>query len=131
MAIDPRHIDLLYRAQDHPLSPAEERELALALEQSPALRAERGQLLRLRAVLGQMKPPARTDFTAQVMAQVEARAVSLRWLRRVAAACLLLLAGAFLTLYLSEGSLSTDTLIGVQELKPEDATALSGQWSIN
>jgi hypothetical protein len=49
----------------------------------------------------------------------------------VAAACLLLLAAAFLTLYFSEGSLSADTLIGVQELQPEDATALTGEWRTN
>ncbi|HKK78045.1 MAG TPA: hypothetical protein VJ933_00395 [Phaeodactylibacter sp.] len=131
MAINPRHIDLLYRAQDNPLSPVEERELALALEQSPGLRAERDKLLRLRDAFGQIEPPPEPDFTAQVMAGLQARVVPLRWLRRVAAACLLLLAAAFLTLYFSEGSLSTDTLIGVQELQPEDATALAGEWSIN
>lgn len=131
MAIEPRHIDLLYRAQDNPLSPAEEQELELALERSPELRAERDKLKSLRAALGRMKPRPRADFTAQVMVQLEARAVPLRWLRRVAAACLLLLLGALLTLYLSEGSLSTDTLIGVEELQPEDATVLTGQWPIN
>jgi hypothetical protein len=49
----------------------------------------------------------------------------------VAAACFLLIAAAFVSLYLSEGSLSTDTLIGVEELQPEDATALTGSLNVN
>lgn len=131
MAIDQKHIDLLYRAQDDALLPEEKQELALALKHSPKLRDERDKLQRLRSLLAGVPLDESNDFTNQVLAKIQERAVPQRWLQRVAAACLLLIAGAFLTLYLSEGSLSTDTLIGLEELQPEDVMALTGDWRMN
>jgi ferric-dicitrate binding protein FerR (iron transport regulator) len=131
MAINSKYVDLLYRAQDAPLSPEEERELSQALEQSAELRATQERLLKLRKALSDLQPAPDPAFTGKVMARMEEGALLQPWLRRVAAACFLLIAAAFVSLYLSEGSLSTDTLIGVEELQPEDATALTGSLNVN
>lgn len=131
MAIDSKYIDWLYRAPDAPLTPEEEQELSEALKQSAELRATQARLLKLRIALGDLRPGPNPAFTAQVMAKVQESALLQPLLRRVVAACLLLIAAAFVSLYLSEGSLSTDTLVGVEELQPEDATALTGSLNLN
>lgn len=131
MAIDQKYIEWLYRSLDGELSPQEEQALQQALQDSAELRREQEQVLRLRRILSSFQPIAEEAFTLRVLNGLQEEAVPAHWLRKIAAACLLLIASAFTGLYLTEGNLSQDTLIGVEELQPEDATALTSYSELN
>ena len=120
--------DLLIRSLDEELSAAEQEQLNRALAVSEELRLEREQLLRLRAALASLQPEPMPDFADRVKARLD-DATSLtvaivRLFPRVAAACVLVLLFVLLAVYLSEGNLSTEAIIGTQELTVEDAYAL-------
>ncbi len=125
------HINWIYRSLDGGLSPKEEHALQQALQASAELREEQEKIRRLRSALRDFQPAVDEGFTRRVFSKVREESVTAHWLRSVAAACLLLIASAFIGLYLAEGSLSQDTLIGVEELQPEDATALTPYSDLN
>ena len=116
--------ELLLRSFEQPL-PAEERaRLDAALAGSEALQREKQQLEKLRFMLGSLQEEPNRSFTDEVMARlntspVEATLLSL--LPKAAAACLAIILLTLVGIYIAEGSLSADAIIGVSGLSPEDA----------
>lgn len=119
--------ELMLRSLDFPLTPEESKKLEEGLLQFPELVVERDELMNIREALSGLKLEASPSFQKQVMAQLpSAKEVTLtiaisRWLPRVAAACLVAIALAALSVYLTEGSLTTEAIMGIQDLAPEDA----------
>lgn len=116
--------DLLLRSFDQELSTEEAARLDAALSGSEDLQQEKRQLEALRQLAGELKVAPVDGFADGVLAKlhtspVEATLLSL--LPRAAAACLIILLITLAGIYLTEGSLSTDAIIGVSNLAPEDA----------
>lgn len=129
-------MDLLVRSFDNELTESEERRLEKALEVSAELRAEREALLRMRQVLKAFEPGVPQEFSEQVMQKISTlqrlresfSAAMVELLPRVAAACILVLLIILVSIYWSEGSLTTDALVGISDVSPEEAvTALADQ----
>ena len=116
--------ELLLRSFDEELSPEERAGLDAALADSEALRREKQQLEKLRNLLGGLQAEVDRTFAGKVMSKVSispVEATLLSLLPRAAAACLIILLLTLIGIYLAEGSLSTDAIIGVSNLAPEDA----------
>ena len=120
-------LNLLIRSLDDQLSDAEETQLEAALENSSDLRAEKQQLLELRVQMARLKVEADEAFTEEVMQALQKQksnsfeSVILNLFPKVAAACLVLLLASVLIIYFTEGNLSAEAIIGIQNLTPEDA----------
>jgi ferric-dicitrate binding protein FerR (iron transport regulator) len=126
-----RQLAWLYRAFDEGLSPEEQQQLEAALAASESLRAEQQRLQVLRQSLSSLQPEASEAFTDAVMARLNAdraNVIPLRWLVQVAAACVLIILLAGLSIYTTEGSLSAEALSGLSELYPEDASVLLADY---
>lgn len=123
-------LDLLLRSLDTELSQDEAEKLEQALQESEVLRQEKVRLLAMRGQLGAWTAPEDPTFADRVMvklgkqAEEDLSAVIIRLFPRVAAACVLILAVALGTIYVTEGSLMLDTIIGVNEVVLEDAVLL-------
>ena len=116
--------ELLLRSFEQQLSAEERGRLDAALAGSEELRREQQQLEKVRHWLGSLQATPKNGFVDGVMKElntspVEATLLSI--LPRAAAACLIILLLALAGIYLAEGSLSTDAIIGVANLAPEDA----------
>lgn len=122
-----KKLDLLVRSLDQNLQPAEALELQDALEKSINLQQEKTHLLEIRGQLQGWQPPTSSHFAARVMRQIGRQieedfgTIIVRLFPRVAAACVLVLGIALGTIYLTEGSLMMETIIGVNDVMPEDA----------
>lgn len=126
-----RQLAWLYRSFDEGLSPEEQQQLEAALAASESLRAEQQRLQLLRQSLSSLQPEASEAFTDAVMARLNAdraNVIPLRWLVQVAAACVLIILLAGLSIYTTEGSLSVEALSGLSELYPEDAPVLLADY---
>lgn len=126
-----RQLAWLYRSFDEGLSPEEQQQLEAALAASESLRAEQQRLQVLRQSLSSLQPEASEAFTDAVMARFNtdrANVIPLRWLVQVAAACVLIILLAGLSIYTTEGSLSAEALSGLSELYPEDAPILLADY---
>lgn len=123
-------LDLLLRSMDMELPEAEAEKLEQALQESASLQQEKVRLLAMREQLEAWTAPEDPTFADRVMVnlgkQVEEdlSAVIIRLFPKVAAACVLILAVALGTIYVTEGSLMLDTIIGVNEVVLEDAVLL-------
>ena len=116
--------ELLLRSFDQELSAGEKARLDAALAGSEELRLEKQRLEKVRYLLGSLQAGPPGGFVDGVMARLKAstaEATLLSLLPRAAAACLIILLLALAGIYLAEGSLSTDAIIGVANLAPEDA----------
>lgn len=116
--------ELLLRSFDQELPAGETARLKAALAGSEELRREKRQLEKLRAALRSLQAGANEGFADGVMARLKASPVEatlLALLPRVAAGCLIFILLALIGIYLAEGSLSADAIIGVSNLAPEDA----------
>jgi len=130
-------LDLLIRSLDNPLSAAEQKLLDQQLESSEALRRGKAQLLKMRAELAQLKADAQPGFAEQLIRQLNAeeaqsdnpplQAVIMRLFPKVAAACVIVVVLTVLATFFTEGSLSLEAFIGIQDLSPEDAYTLLDQ----
>lgn len=119
--------ELLYRALDVPLSPGEEQDLAEGLIRFPELATERDELLGMREALAAMKVSATpSGFSESVLAKRQPpRIIPLqRWAPQIAAACVLVVLTFVLSIYFGEGSLDMTSVLGVEELSPEEAYTL-------
>lgn len=117
----------LLRSLEENLNTAEQAELLSALAGSENLRREQQQLEKMRSLLGSLQPQLAPDFPERLMGKLRERQQETRiitWVTRVAAACLLIVALALISLYWSEGSLDTDTILGLESLSPNDALTL-------
>ncbi|NRB51531.1 MAG: hypothetical protein HRU41_27915 [Saprospiraceae bacterium] len=123
-------LDLLIRSMDMELAEADALALEQALSDSEALRDEKVRLIAMRERLAEWTAPEDPNFAERVLTnlgkQVEEdlSAVIIRLFPRVAAACVLILGVALGTIYVTEGSLMMDTIIGVNEVLLEDAVLL-------
>lgn len=116
--------ELLLRSFDQELTGDEKARLEDALAGSEALRREKAQLEALRQMLGGLQAAPAAGFADGVMGKLNASPVEatlLSMLPRAAAACLIVLLLTLIGIYLAEGSLSTEAIIGVNDLAPEDA----------
>ncbi len=116
--------ELLLRSFEEELSGEEKSRLEAALETSAELRREKQQLEKLRQMLGALQAGPDESFVDVVMEKVNASPVGatlLSLLPRAAAACLIIILLTLIGIYLAEGSLTTDAIIGVSNLAPEDA----------
>ena len=116
--------ELLLRSFEQKLSAEERGRLDAALAGSEELRREQQQLEKVRHWLGSLQATPKNGFVDGVMKElntspVEATLLSI--LPRAAAACLIVLLLTLIGIYMAEGSLSTDAIIGVNNLAPEDA----------
>ena len=116
--------ELLLRSFEQELSDEEQSRLDAALTGSEELRREQQQLEKVRHLLGSLQIAPDNGFVDSVIEQlntspVEATLLSI--LPRAVAACLIVLLLTLIGIYLAEGSLSTDAIIGVNNLVPEDA----------
>ncbi len=114
---------LMYRSFDGPLTGAEQKRLDEALSRSAELRKEREEALLLRKQLEEWAPDGGETVPERVMAlfeqdqSIEAEYFSLFkkvLLSGIAAVVLLLL-----SIWISEGSLSYDSLTGIAGYQPE------------
>lgn len=123
-------LDLLIYSMDNSLTPEEQKTLDEALSLSEALRKEQEQLLAMRNLLSQNTPPASPIFVENVIAklarpqQPKLTTIIVDLYPQIAAACVLFIAVALSAIYVSEGSLTYDALVGVNELNFGDANTL-------
>lgn len=123
-------LDLLIYSMDHPLTPEEQKILDEALSLSKALKKEQEQLLAMRSLLSQNTPPASPIFVENVIAklarpqQPKLTTIIVDLYPQIAAACVIFIAVALSAIYVSEGSLTYDALVGVNELSFGDANTL-------
>ena len=123
-------LDLLIYSMDNPLNPEEQKTLDEALSLSEALKKEQKQLLAMRNLLSQNTPPASPIFVENVIAklarpqQPKLTTIIVDLYPQIAAACVLFIAVALSAIYVSEGSLTYDALVGVNELNFGDANTL-------
>lgn len=121
------HYELLLKSLDQRLNTDEQQRLNQALAASEDLRMEKESLLALRAVLSEQTVSATpSNFTRGVLQHIQQpRVIQLNsWMPQIAAACLILLCTALISIYTMEGTLSTEALLGVQDLSPEEAYTL-------
>ncbi len=116
--------ELLLRSFEQELSAEEQGRLDAALAGSEELRREQQQLKKVRHLLGSLQAAPNSGFVDSVMEElntspVEATLLSI--LPRAVAACLIVLLLTLIGIYIAEGSLSADAIIGVNNLAPEDA----------
>lgn len=126
--MDEKMIELLLYSLDNELTKAEQEQLDTALANSAALRAERDALLEMRNALANFSVDEDATFTDDLMQriQIEKRNVPIqsnirKLFPRVAAACILLVLLSVVAIYMTEGNLSIEAIVGVQDLSPEDA----------
>lgn len=109
---------------DQPLQEEQDRALASAMRDNPALQAEKIALLQLRSQLASWKPPKKPDFMSQLRKKLEKQrrhALVFYFFPRVAVASILLAMGiALLSGYFSK-HLSDKVALGVDYLEPDDA----------
>lgn len=122
--------DLLYESMNRDLNPDEQDRLDQALANDPALQAERNALLKLHVAMKDQKQSIPISVADDVIASLEIDSKPLRiglnqWFPRVAAACLLIILAMILQVYVQNGSLSTDSLMGIQDLEIYDAYSLT------
>jgi hypothetical protein len=119
--------ELLYRSLDVALSPKEEQDLADGLIRFPAIETERKQLLRMRDALARMEVSATpAGFSESILAKKQRpRMIYLQsWAPQIAAACVILVLAFIFSIYFGEGSLDLTSVLGVEELSPEEAYTL-------
>lgn len=126
MNIDQKTYDLLIRSLDEKLPEAQAKQLETALAGSAELRLEQQKLRKMRNLMGAFSVNTAPDFSEQLMAKLprksSAKIISLkRYATSIAAACVLLVLVSILSIYAWEGNLSTEALLGIQDLSPEDA----------
>lgn len=126
------HIDLLIHSLDNDLDDFQQQKLAKALAASADLRMEKKRLLKIRETVSQLTVEASPLFVDKVMLtlhqtteKVEAKIIAL--FPRVAAASIAFFILAFMMLHLMDTSFTTDLLVGVEDLTPEDAYSLLGE----
>lgn len=124
-------LELLTRSLDEDLSAEERMRLNTALATHDWLREEQKKLLQMRVLLGQWQPEANPSFADGVMQAIgqeqsqEGTALFVRLFPKVAVACALFFMIGLSTIYLSEGSLSTDAIIGLEDWSVEDVYSMT------
>lgn len=121
---------ILLRSLDQELTSEEQAQLEAALLESAALRQEKAELLQMRELVAGLRMRRDSDFPVRVMTRLRkerkgsflADLVSLS--PKVAAACILFMLATLFSIYLREGRLTPEVIIGVEHLTPEDAIGI-------
>lgn len=119
--------DLLARSFDEELEGEDRADLDQALRTSYELQQQAVHYQKLREAFHSLPAPESDAFTDAVMQRVKQTAADrlpVRWLYWAAAASVAVILLAGISVYWSAGSFSTDALVGVSELAPEDAVTL-------
>lgn len=123
-------LDLLIYSLDFELNTEEALRLEKALTASEELRLEKEQLLKARQFVQAFKLEADSTFVNKVMAQIKEAPVPvftkaiIQLFPKVAAACVLLFFITLIGIYVTEGSLSADAIIGIDDISVEEAFSL-------
>ena len=118
---------LLTESFDRQLTPEEQSFLNQALARDPELKAAQIQLRQIREGLAQLQVSPKIGFADAVMSQVSKVSSGgivhqlARLLPRLTAAAVLVATFSLLSIYFTSDSLDTDSLIGYQDLQPEEA----------
>jgi len=130
MKKDNHILELLALSLDQTLTKEEQQKLDEAFAKYPELEKEKAELLALRSLLGKQKISSNPDFVNSVLEKTKPtqlakekgfETIMTSLFPRVAAACVIVLLVSFLSIYFQEGSLSTETLLGLTEISPEEA----------
>jgi len=126
--MDQKYFELLLRSFDEELDAAESQDLARALRQYPALRTEQAQIQEMREQFAALNPGPGLDFADRVLQALPQKQVPVIQLKSyaysISVACLLVLLMAGTLVYQTGGSLSTEAIVGVQNLGVEEAYTL-------
>lgn len=122
--------ELLLLSLDGELTHEQQAQLNAALSADAALRAEQAQLLQMRTLVAGLRVRRDKEFPGRVLERLGKEKkrsflsdlVSLS--PRVAAACILFMLATLFSIYLREGQLTPDVIIGVEHLTPEDAIGI-------
>ncbi len=123
--------ELLIYSLDNKLTDEEQKKLEAALKASAELRAERGQYLKMRKLISEMPIPDRIDFADEVMQKWAVQknknnfgTAVVQLFPRVAAAAVLILFIAWTAVYFGGENMTANSLIGVEEISPDEANIL-------
>ncbi len=128
-----KYINLLIRSLDQQLPEQEQKQLEEALKRFPELAKEKEELLIMRSTIKEKYPERDYLFINSVMDAVAPpekvtgpafSSLLARLFPQVALASVLLILGAVLSIYIMEGQLSTEILLGVKNLTPEEVIAV-------
>lgn len=125
--------DLLIHSLDNELTPTQQAHLEKALVESETLRQEKEQLLQMRSLIAELRVRRDLSFPERVINRLHTKEkrgffsdlVALS--PRVAAASVIFIVAMTVGIYLREGSLSSDVIIGIEELTPEDAFGIENE----
>lgn len=129
--MDKEVLNLLIYSLDNELSTEENIRLEKALASSEELRAEKERLLKMRVLMADLQQEPNPRFVSSVMEKIREAAepvftkVIIQMFPKVAAACVILVLAFFISIYVTEGTLSKDAIIGVQELSVDEALTLT------
>ncbi len=122
--------ELLMRSFEEKLSEPEQRRLENALKKSKELQLERDEIIKMRSLFQHFTISENPTFTKAVLKRVElsksenVQAVLVRLFPRIAAACILFLLVSILGLYLVDGGLSMDSIVGLDNISEDTITYL-------
>lgn len=125
-------LNLLHRSFEEELSKEESIELTTALKESAELRIEQSELTATRNLFASFSLKKDDNFVANIMEAIEEKEIVAKrkighYLSKVfpisIAACILILMSFVTHIYISEGSFDTESIVGVNDLSPDDAYA--------
>lgn len=123
-------INLLHRSFEEKLSKAETMQLTTALKESAELRLEQAELTATRNLFASFSVKKDDDFVADIMETIEEREIVAKrqighYLSKIfpisIAACALIMMSFVAHIYISEGSFDSESIVGINELSPDDA----------
>lgn len=122
--------ELLMLSLDSDLTSEQQIQLKAALSSDATLREEQDQLLQMRTLVATLRVRRDNEFPVRVLERLGKEKkrgfftdlVSLS--PKVAAACILFMLATLFSIYLREGSLTPEVIIGVEHLTPEDALGI-------
>lgn len=118
---------LLVQSFDQELSQEQKEILADALNRFDWMKEEREAIVQLRAQLASFRASQDDAFVDRVMIAVDetypqsTTTIMVRWFPQVAAACILMAIAFIVNLYLSQGAMNVDGLVGLEDVSPEEA----------
>lgn len=126
-------LELLLYSLDNELTPAERTRLDAALSASETLQQEQEELLYMRELVSDLRVKRDSQFADTVMNRLHGKEDSGFWSDivslspKVAAACVAFVIVSLVGVYFWEGKLSPESIIGTEQLTPEDAFTIQEQ----
>lgn len=130
MKKDNHILELLALSLDQELTKEEQQKLDEAFAKYPELEKEKAELLEMRSLLVKQEIVPNTSFVNSVLEKTrQTKLVTQKGFNtimtslfpRVAAACVIVLLVSLLSVYFQEGGLSTEMLLGLTEISPDEA----------